>query len=237
MSDQHSAKIASAEVDPYCFRNFTIDVGEIPRPCAVDRIILPDDVARDFLVTDVKVGRLGARDSQFYGTGCLPASIFSESSVVRNRFDVVQAGTQIVLSVTNKRAERRTFGGVVTFCEVGNQHQSVALGLGSTLVVAGGSCRVNVQPQVEVLFQRLVVASEVAPLFEVLDVAVGKQSLSIRYPSAKACDETRVVETYSPRQIVVTPSMFVTVEVRNVSDCAVNFQGAVACAPLQPARW
>ena len=63
-----------------------------------ERLIVPSDIAGQFVITDLRVGK----DSQFASAGNIPARTFDEQGVgVRLRLDTAQISQQIVLSVLN----------------------------------------------------------------------------------------------------------------------------------------
>ena len=68
-------------------------------PFRLRKILIPDDVAEHFMVTDVKVGK----NSQLYSPGAVPASFFGEAREGRQEglyFDRLPRGAHATLSVT-----------------------------------------------------------------------------------------------------------------------------------------
>ena len=125
-------------------------------PFRLDQIVLPEDVGRNFLITDLKVGK----NSQFVSCGAIPASFFVEGigdgrSLVA---DVLGRGAWITLSVTNMRGEDRVFKGkLVGEVDISESYEArasssigrlVVVGLGHTEVPAGQTAHVAVQVQV-----------------------------------------------------------------------------------------
>ena len=49
-------------------------------PFTPESFSMPEDIARNFLITDIKVGA----NSQFISTGCIPALLFSDKAIVEN---------------------------------------------------------------------------------------------------------------------------------------------------------
>lgn len=71
-----------------------------------ERIIIPSNIALDFMLADVKVGK----NSQFTASGEVPAVVFAESSFgVRLKMDTCQISMDIILSVRNLSANARNF--------------------------------------------------------------------------------------------------------------------------------
>lgn len=70
------------------------------------RLVVPSDVAGDFVVDDVKVGK----DSQFVAEGAIPARILQENAVdCYFELDTAQISQDISISVTNIGGAPRTF--------------------------------------------------------------------------------------------------------------------------------
>jgi hypothetical protein len=75
-----------------------------------ERIIIPSDVARHFMITDVKVGK----NSQFLSPGAIPALAFAEGMFgVRLRMDRVQISMFVTFSVSNIDYRSHNFQGVI----------------------------------------------------------------------------------------------------------------------------
>lgn len=71
-----------------------------------ERIIVPSNVAFDFMITDVKIGK----NSQFTASGEVSAVTFIESAFgVRLKMDTCQISMQIIISVRNLSANDRNF--------------------------------------------------------------------------------------------------------------------------------
>jgi hypothetical protein len=72
------------------------------------RILIPSNIAQDFLLTDIKVGK----NSQLASTGAVPAVAFTESAFgVRLKMDTAQISMYVTISVTNQNAQARVFQG------------------------------------------------------------------------------------------------------------------------------
>lgn len=73
-----------------------------------ERLVVPSNVAVDFLITDIKVGK----NSQLVSTGALPALMFTESAFgVRLKMDTAQISMFVTISVTNTNANPKSFAG------------------------------------------------------------------------------------------------------------------------------
>lgn len=71
-----------------------------------ERVVIPSNIALDFMVTDIKVGK----NSQFTANGEVPAVVFSETSFgVRLKMDTCQISMDITLSIRNLSANARNF--------------------------------------------------------------------------------------------------------------------------------
>lgn len=81
----------------------------ISRPQVIyrgERLVVPSDVAGDFTIDDVKVGK----DSQFVADGPIPARALQENAWgVYFQLDTAQISQNIQLSVTNISGASRTF--------------------------------------------------------------------------------------------------------------------------------
>jgi hypothetical protein len=71
-----------------------------------DRLVIPSNLAADFLITDIKVDK----NSQLVSTGALPAVMFTDTAFdVRLKMDLVAAGMFVSVTVVNQAKEPRTF--------------------------------------------------------------------------------------------------------------------------------
>ena len=88
--------------------NINVQPQVIFRP---ERLVVPSNLAMDFLITDIKVGK----NSQLVSTGALPAVMFTENAFgVRLRMDTAQISMFVTVSVTNQNPAARNFqGGLV----------------------------------------------------------------------------------------------------------------------------
>jgi len=238
MLETVTKKIAGVSVRGCTSANITLDGSDLPKPFRVDSVRIPDEVARHFLVTDVKVGR----NSQLLSVGAVPAAVFSESSWVQQPdLDVLREGDSLTLSVTCVSEVDQEFSAEVS----GRQVQSgeallrarrrMVLGLGSTSVRSGQWANICVQPQCPFRPDGLVIPSFVAQHFRLVDLKVGKNSQANLFDGLKdlgpmsvsALHFTEVSERAPVRMDQAQVAMFVTVVVENVSDRLQNFQGVI----------
>ena len=76
----------------------------------LDRLIISSDVAKYFLVTDIKVGS----ESQFQSPGCIPGLSFTENVfAIKLKGDMVRPSQFITVSVTNQAPNGCNFQGVL----------------------------------------------------------------------------------------------------------------------------
>ena len=75
------------------------------------RLEIPPEVARDFMLTNLRVGR----NSQFISPGCIPLSSFNDNRFhyLKLEMDVLQASQFLTVSVTNISTFARNLQGVV----------------------------------------------------------------------------------------------------------------------------
>ena len=75
-----------------------------------ERIVIPSNIAVDFMLTDIKVGK----DSQLVSPGAIPAVVFVENAFgVRLKMDTAQIAQFITLLITNTNAQPRNFSGAI----------------------------------------------------------------------------------------------------------------------------
>jgi len=87
--------------------NISVQPQVIFRP---ERIVIPSNLAADFLITDVKVGK----NSQLVSPGAIPAVVFVENAFgVRLKMDTAQIAQFITISVTNQNGASRNFQGAI----------------------------------------------------------------------------------------------------------------------------
>lgn len=87
--------------------NISVQPQVIFRP---ERIVIPSNIAADFLITDVKVGK----NSQLVSPGAIPAVVFVENAFgVRLKMDTAQIAQFITISVTNQNGASRNFQGAI----------------------------------------------------------------------------------------------------------------------------
>lgn len=107
-SREYALGLGSTSVTGNSSANINVQPQVIFRP---ERLVVPSNVAIDFLITDIKVGK----NSQLVSTGALPAVMFTEQAFgVRLKMDTAQISMFVTISVTNTNANNKNFqGGLV----------------------------------------------------------------------------------------------------------------------------
>jgi hypothetical protein len=107
-SREYALGLGSTSVSGSSSANINVQPQVIFRP---ERLVVPSNLAVDFLITDIKVGK----NSQLVSTGALPAVMFTEVAFgVRLKMDTCQISMFVTISVTNQNPAARNFqGGIV----------------------------------------------------------------------------------------------------------------------------
>jgi len=107
-SREYALGLGSTPVAGTSSANINVQPQVIFRP---ERLVVPSNIAVDFLITDIKVGK----NSQLVSTGALPAVMFTENAFgVRLKMDTAQISMFVTISVTNQNPSARNFqGGLV----------------------------------------------------------------------------------------------------------------------------
>jgi hypothetical protein len=107
-SREYALGLGSTSVAGNSSANINVQPQVIFRP---ERLVVPSNIAVDFLITDIKVGK----NSQLVSTGALPAVMFTENAFgVRLKMDTAQISMFVTISVTNQNPAARNFqGGIV----------------------------------------------------------------------------------------------------------------------------
>ena len=105
---EYALGLGSTSVAGNSSANINVQPQVIFRP---ERLVVPSNLAMDFLITDIKVGK----NSQLVSTGALPAVMFTENAFgVRLKMDTAQISMFVTVSVTNQNPAARNFqGGLV----------------------------------------------------------------------------------------------------------------------------
>jgi hypothetical protein len=105
---EYALGLGSTSVAGTSSANINVQPQVIFRP---ERLVVPSNLAVDFLITDIKVGK----NSQLVSTGALPAVMFTEQAYgVRLKMDTAQISMFVTVSVTNQNPAARNFqGGLV----------------------------------------------------------------------------------------------------------------------------
>lgn len=106
-SREYALGLGSTSVMGSTSANINVQPQVVFRP---ERLVIPSNVAIDFLLTDLKVGK----NSQLASTGAVPAIAFSEQAFgVRLKMDTAQISMFVTISVTNQNPNARNFQGVI----------------------------------------------------------------------------------------------------------------------------
>lgn len=129
------------------------------------RLVIPDEVALNFFVIDVRVNRV----SQLGSVGALPAELFGASGPGFDlMFDQVGQNDFMTIHVQSTRDEAAEFSAhVLVRRTLRSGVRKTCLGMGCTEVVAESAVNVSVMPQRVFRPTHLFLPSDVAPHFEV----------------------------------------------------------------------
>jgi hypothetical protein len=131
--------------------SMNIEVFSEEGPFRALNMVVPDHVAPNFFVTDLKVGY----NSCFISNGAVPASYFAKRGETEDLFfDKLPLGRRMTVSVTNARSEAVEFSAILRgLLESGEtptgrpRQDRTILGLGHTLVEAKGTATISAQLQ------------------------------------------------------------------------------------------
>jgi hypothetical protein len=99
--------LGSTLVEGFSSANINVQAADLFR---LESIIIPPDIAKDFLITDIKIGR----NSQFISERAIPAGAFTKKvGRIRLRMDVAVVSQFITVSVKNQNGDGRNFQGVL----------------------------------------------------------------------------------------------------------------------------
>jgi hypothetical protein len=240
--------LTDIEIEPHSAANLII-TPPINSPFLPAWFSIPDEIARHFLLTNVKIGK----NSQLISIGCLPASLFAESMLARIDLDEIGLSSMehlvpnstrdtITLSVTNTSDLPQKITADVLGRPIGDRPSNVdfkyALGLGHTTVRGNSSANINVQPPIDFIPSHLFLPNHVLDDLLVTDlyaIHVRDEPSSPRsyvLPVNLQEDQLRLSGrvTLSPRSVVKT-NQFLTLSVTNRSPHDRYFTGAVLGSP------
>ncbi len=104
---EYALGLGSTSVSGNSSANINVQPQVIFRP---ERIVVPSNLAVDFLITDLKVGK----NSQLVSTGAIPAVVFTETAFgVRLKMDTCQISMFVTVSITNQNPAARNFQGAI----------------------------------------------------------------------------------------------------------------------------
>ena len=106
-SREYALGLGSTSVSGNSSANINVQPQVIFRP---ERLVVPSNLAVDFLITDIKVGK----NSQLVSTGALPAVMFTEVAFgVRLKMDTCQISMFVTVAITNQNPAARNFQGAI----------------------------------------------------------------------------------------------------------------------------
>lgn len=206
-------------------------------PFRLHEICLSPEVGRNFFITDIKV----CKNSQFISPGAVPASFLTSYKHQENLYyDCLPRGMVITFNVSNLSSEAKVFeavlGGEVvvegsTDVRALSLRKRTFVGLGHTIVVAGGSCNVNLQPQVQFEPDLLVLPPEILVGLQVVDVRVVGESV-LESVLEKVTELSKEETVLRPRKMKI--SDWLCVSVKNKTDVTRAFYGTVVGTLLPP---
>jgi hypothetical protein len=212
-------EIEEVEVAANCSTN--IWVYSEKGPFRLLNLELSPEVAKDFFVTDIKVGK----NSQFITTGAVAASYFAQRGGIEDlRFDKLPRGSKITLSVTNMRGTPAKFTGVLRGKLESDLYRNeellqtrIVTGLGHTLVSPFRWLTLRVQMQEPFKPDCLVLPPEVCERLQVNSVCVVGQDMPL--------DRSNPAELlFPPTDMKICD--WLSIEVENKTETVQAFYGA-----------
>ena len=144
-------------------------------PFRAQNMIVTDEIARDFFVTDLKVGK----NSQFVSSSAVHASYFARRGAKEDLlFDFLPRGMKMTVCVKNMTQEPKTFHAYLKGTLIAeNMHRDCALnriilGLGHSIVPANGKTKLSVQPQVACRAMSIVVPPYILDALKITSLRV-----------------------------------------------------------------
>jgi hypothetical protein len=201
------------------------------------QLVVPHEVALDFLVTGLVLGSCGRGR---WPTGTVPALAFSDSAYPEHiDYDLMTGGGIITLEAATVSGRPRPFRAVLVGEDVEPEESSPVeglrcgvLGFGSTTVLAGTSCNVNVSPARPFRGERLVVPSTVAGDFQVENIMIGRAEPRYQMsggPVPGTCFAESVPK-FGPHGLALdkcAPEEHMTICIRNLTDVDKSFTAAM----------
>lgn len=173
----------SVEIAPGCSAHINLISEKGPlRPY---NIVLTEEVAKGFFVTDIKIGK----NSQLITTGAVAAGYFAQRGDVEDLLlDKLPRGCYMAISVTNGRKKPAKFAGFLRGVLEGDQFPAQGIpqtrqvmGLGSTIVPPDGRLTLRVQPQVPFKADCLVLPPEVSKVVHIEEVRAAGNKAELDY--------------------------------------------------------
>lgn len=196
--------------------------------CAPTGIVIPDDIASDFWITDIKVGP----NSQIFSAGALPASIFAaRSKEILCSFDPLREGDRFALTGTNQTDSPKIWKADVK----GHERPDISgsnflFGLGIQSCPPGGVLDITMQPQIACSLSRLVIPSHINKSLVVKGISLASMDghslttpVSRDVPAAQYDEsEEGLLDTIS----IIKTWHAVKLSIMNTTDSVVVFTGA-----------
>jgi hypothetical protein len=194
-------------------------------PFRAQNMIVSEKIARDFFITDIKVGR----NSQFVSASAVHASFFARRGMADDLlFDYLSRGMKMTVSVHNMSFEAKTFHAVLKGSLIAeNQSMDcvftrIPIGLGHTIVPANGKGKVSVQLQVVCRALDIVIPTYILDALKVTSVRV----VGVEKLTEKGLTDGEAAFAPGLMQI----GDWLCVEVENLSDQPRAFYGTVGGA-------
>ena len=141
---------------------------------------------------------------------------------------IAQMQRQIAQLAQGNSVARLPFGGVVV--DTGptkDRELPVGVDSGATLILAGASQDIQIQPQVDFRVERLIAANSLAPNFSIRDVKVGKDSQLVASGEIPAETFSNLSVGVGLKGDVCRVGQIITVSVVNTSGAPARFRGSL----------
>ena len=200
-------------------------------PFRPESIVIPEAVARNFMIEDVKVGK----NSQFLSVRPIPATLFSDKAVREVfMFQNLERLRTLTISVVNTTYEPQKFEATVTgsaSSDTTNCRRTI-LGLGHTDFVAGETALITIEPFLEMELRRLVVPSHIAKHFKIEKILIKGLDGHIWWSTEKTYPASHFSENLPGRIPLHTlqnlmRGLYLSLEVTNTSKTPQTFTGAL----------
>jgi hypothetical protein len=196
-------------------------------PYRAQNMVVPDEVASGFFVTDIKVGR----NSQLVSVGAVPADYFARCGATEDLlFDSLSRGMTMYVCVTNMTAEAKKFSGHLRGELLPDRHdrscpyKRIILGLGHTIVAAHSLAKIAVQAQVVCKPDKVVIPRHLLDGFKV-------KALRVAGFDAGQGELRDGMASFAPK--IMQIGDWLCIEVENMTDRPLAFYGTVGGTIVQ----